>query len=248
LERFRDAIERTKPGWIYLSAAHPFNPADLIPDYPDIYFFREAYAREVSANQIVLLYDREQANYEAGRAIAALLGQPEFLERIGAAEPDLAKPRVGILVAVNTRTVEREIASFVEGFSEFADPERIEQKLIGNVTDRVKARRQLDRMKEEAVAVVFLKTYVLSGFCLEYLAKGTGVAVVEGPLLNQAHGNTVLLMLVDDFQVALQGMAEYIDRGSQTRPPGEVIVPVRLQWNQSYESLLTGVVAGENQQ
>jgi hypothetical protein len=248
LRRFQEVIERIKPGWVYLSPAHPFSPSAIIPRYPDIQFFREDSTGRTPGNQIALVYDREQANYEAGRSIAALLGDADFLKRIGVAEPGVAEPRVGILIAVSAEHVERESAAFVEGFSTLGDPRRIEKKEIGNLTDRVKARRLLEGMKEEAVAIVVLKTYVLSGFCLEHLAKENGVAVVEGPIPDQAQGNTVLLMLVDDFLGALEQMAEFIDREGQTGAAEQVIAPVRLQWNETYTTLVTRVLEGVNKQ
>ena len=244
LRRFQEMIERSKPGWVYLSPAHPFNPAAVTPRYPDIRFFREDIGGESSANQIALVYDRERASFEAGRAIAALLGDADFLKRIGVAGPGVAKPRVGILVAMSTESVQRESAAFVEGFSQLENPERIEIKEIGNLTDRVKARRLLDGMREQAVAVVLLKTYILSGFCLEYLDKESGVAVVEGPVPDQAYGDTVLLMLVDDFMGALGRMADYIDQESRLGTGGAVSAPVRLQWSETYRSAVTRVLEG----
>lgn len=247
LRRFQEVIERTKPGWVYLGPAHPFDPEAIISRYPDIQFFREDLTGASSANQIALVYDREQANFEAGRAIAALLGDAAFLQRIGIAQPDIEKPRVGILIAVSDTRVQREVDAFVEGFSTLEDPQRIETKQIGNLTDRVKTRRLLDGMKEEAVAIVLLKTYVLSGFCLEYLAKESSVAVVEGPIPDQAYGDTVLLMLVDDFIAALKGMAESIDSESRTGTVDKVIAPVQLQWNETYRSVVTRVLEGVDQ-
>jgi hypothetical protein len=253
LRRFAQVIERHKPGWVYLSPAHPFNPEVIISQYPDVRFFREGPAREdrtgeSRANWIDLVYDREQANCEAGRAIAALLRDADFLNRIGVATPGGVKPRVGILVAVSTESVRRENAAFVEGFSQLEDPQRIEIKEIGNLTDRVKARRLLDGMAEKAVAIVLLRTYVLSGFCLEYLAKGPGAAVVEGPIPDQAYGDKVLLMLVDDFIGALQQMAETIDRESPAGTVERVTAPVRLQWGEAYRSVVARFVEGVNQQ
>ena len=249
LRRFYEVIERAKPQWIYLSSAHPFNADAIASRYPDIRFFREGPAGEKlsgvsSANQIALAYDREQANYEAGRAIAALLRDEVFLRQIGIVEPGTARPRVGILAAVNAEFIQREIDAFAAGFSEIEDPQHLETKVIGNLTDRVKARRLLDGMREEAVAIVLLKTYVLSGFCLEYLAKETGVAVVDGPIPNQPYGDTVLLMLVDDFIGALEQMAEAMDGGSPAGTAGRVTAPVQLQWNETYRSTVNRVLEG----
>jgi hypothetical protein len=252
LQIFEELIERSKPDWVFLSSAHPFDPAEVIPLYPDIRFFRVGNSGEspvgmAPTNQVILVYEREQANYEAGRAIAALLGNEDFLKRIGFAAPGAEKPRVGILSAVNTEMIQRQSAAFVEGFSELADPKRIELSEIGNLTDRVKARHLLDAMREEAVAVVVLKTYVLSGFCLEYLSKETGVAVVEGPIPEQAYGETVLLALVDDFTGALERMAATMDRSPAAGTMGRVGVPVLLQWGESYRALAGSIVEEENQ-
>jgi hypothetical protein len=251
LRHFGEVIERAEPDWVYLSSAHPFDPETVISRYPDIRFFREGTTREDSrgtpaVNQIVLVYDREQANYEAGRAIAVLLKDADFLERIGVAGPGELTPRAGIISAVSIATVQRENAAFIEGFSEIADPQRIEVREIGNLTDRVKARRLLDGMQEDAVAVVLLRTYALSGFCLDYLAKETGVAVVEGPIPEQAYGDTVLLTLVDDFIGALKQMAQTMDpaAGAVSR----INAPVLLRWSESYKPVVSRILEQANLQ
>jgi hypothetical protein len=248
VRRFLETVERTQPQWVYLSAAHPFDPATVIPRYPDIRFFREDMEGRGAPNQITLVYDRGQANYEAGMAIAKLLGDANFLKRIGVAGEGAMKPKVGILTAVSSASVRRESAAFVEGFSKLEDPQRIETREIGNLTDRVKTRRLLEGMKEEAVAIVFLKTYVLSGFCLEYLAKESGVAVVEGPISDRAYGDAVLLMLVDDFTGALGQITATVAQESQDRRPEPVTAPVQLRWNQAYRSLVEEVLGMEDQQ
>jgi hypothetical protein len=129
-----------------------------------------------------------------------------------------------------------------------ADPQRISIKEVGNLTDRVKARRLLDGMRDEAVAIVLLKTYVLSGFCLEYLAKEGGVAVVQGPISDQAYGDTVLLVFVDDFIGAMRQMAETMDREAPAGTLERVNAPVRLQWNEAYRPAVNRVVEGVDQQ
>jgi basic membrane lipoprotein Med (substrate-binding protein (PBP1-ABC) superfamily) len=240
--RFRKMIERADPAWIYLSPAHPLDPAAVARQYPGIRFFYEDPYGNSSENRIALVYDREQANREAGRAVASLLGDSEFLERIGASGGGTENTRVGILVAVNNEIIQRDIAAFTEGFSLLSDPQRIEIKEIGNFTDRVKARRLLDGMKEENVVIVLLKTYVLSGFCLDYLAKESVPAVVEGPVSDQAYGDTVLLMLVDDFIGALGKMAGYIERQTGTGAEENLTAPVRLRWNGSYQSLVDRIL------
>ncbi|MBN2553205.1 MAG: BMP family ABC transporter substrate-binding protein [Spirochaetales bacterium] len=249
LAHFEVVAERARPDWVYLSAAHPFDPNAVSANYPDIRFFLEIPPGEARSNQISVTYDREQASFDAGEAIAALLQDPGFLQSIGAEEAGTQPPRVGILVAVTDQNIEAQIAAFREGFSRRGDAQSIVRKDIGNITDRVKARRLLEMMKEEAVAIVLLKTYVLSGFCLEYLAKEGGLAVVEEPISPRAYGDTVLLVLEDDFLAALGRMAGYaaanIERETSGREAQPVEGPVLLRWNESYRSLVTSVLEGE---
>jgi hypothetical protein len=238
LRRFAEVIERSTPQWIYVSTAHPFDPQEIVSRYPGIRFFVAGSGGAGNSNWIDVVYDREPAHYEAGMAIAGLLGNAEFLERLGAAGTGTAEPRVGILTAVGSATIDGEIDAFVEGFSQLADPGRIEVREIGNLTDRVKARRFLDGMREREVAIVYLKTYVLSGFCLDYLSKGSGIAAVEGPISEQAYGNTVLLMLVDDFLWALNEVGKSAEQDGPGVAPETVIAPVRLRWAQEYRSFV----------
>jgi hypothetical protein len=248
LQHFHAEVERMQPQWVYLGPAHPFPTKQVAARFPQIQFFREGSGAGASANRVAVIYDREQANYEAGRAVARLLEDPGFVRHIRAPGEGRQPLRVGILVAVSNEKVEREISRFVEGFSGIGAPEGIERKDIGNITDRVKTRRLLDGMREQAVAIVFLKTYVLSGFCLEYLAKEGGLAVVEEAVSQQAYGNTVLLMLVDDFLGAVEGMVSYVQSGSAERDTHTVTAPVELEWGESYRSLVKRALEGVNRQ
>jgi hypothetical protein len=191
-----------------------------------------------------VVYEREQANHEAGAIVAQLLRDPDFLDRLGGGDRTRRTPQVGILVAVSNDKVEREVARFEEGFSRFGDPTHIKRKDVGNITDRVKTRRLLDGMKEQEVAIVVLKTYVLSGFCLDYLSKEGGLAVVDESIADQAYGDTVLLMLEDDFLGALAAIVEYIHRDLQTQAEPVVSAPVHLRWGEAYRPLAAKFVEG----
>lgn len=248
LQAFIAVAERFQPDYIYLTPAHPFTPTRIAAGFPDTLVFREGYSGAVPGNQILLAYDREQANHEAGAIVAQLLRDPDFLDRIGGGKRTRQTPQVGILVALSNDRVEREIAGFTDGFSRFGDPTRILRKDVGNITDRVKARRLLDAMKEQEVAIVVLKTYVLSGFCLDYMSKEGGLAVVEEPIADRAYGDTVLLMLEDDFLGALEGMIEYINQDLQPRGEPVVSGPVRLRWGEAYRLLAAKFVEGADEQ
>jgi hypothetical protein len=237
LQVFIAVAERFQPDYVYLTPAHPFTPTKIAAGFPDTQVFRDNHSGAVPGNQILLVYDREQANHEAGAIVAQLLRDPGFLDRLEGGTRTRQIPQVGILVAVSNDKLEREIARFTEGFSRFGDSARILRKDIGNITDRVKARRLLDAMKEQEVAIIVLKTYVLSGFCLDYMRKEGGLAVVDEPIADQAYGDTVLLMLEDDFLGALEGMIEYINRDLQSKAEPVVSAPVQLRWGEPYRLL-----------
>ncbi len=248
LQDFITVAERFQPDYVYLSPAHPFTPAQTAAGFPGAQVIREEYVGAISGSQIRLVYEREQANYEAGAIVAQLLRDPDFLDRFGGGDRTRRAPQVGILVALSNDKVEREVARFEEGFSRFGDPTHIKRKDVGNITDRVKARRLLDGMKEQEVAIVVLKTYVLSGFCLDYMSKEGGLAVVDEPIADQAYGDTVLLMLEDDFLGALAAMIEYIHRDLQTEAEPVVSAPVHLRWGEAYRPLAAKFIAGVDEQ
>jgi len=248
LQHFSAVVERTNPEWVYLSVAHPFTPPELIRRYPEIRFFREGYAGALPENQVVLVYDRDIASFKAGEAIAVLLADPGFRESIGVTDTAAGEPRVGILAAAANITVEREIESFVEGFTSLESAERIERRDIGSLSDRVKARSLMEDMKESGVSVFVLKTYVLGSFCLEYLAKEGGIAVVDAQIPQQAYGDTVLLMLVDDFPAAVNRMVEYINGEDESNGEQRFTVPVRLEWNETYRPRVMDIIQGVQQQ
>jgi len=237
LQGFIAVAERFQPDYIYLTPAHPFTPIQVAAGFPDTQVFREDHSGAVPGNQTLLVYDREQANHEAGVIVAQLIQDPDFLGRLGGGDRPRQTPQVGILVAISNDKVEREIARFTEGFSRFGDSARIQRKDVGNITDRVKARRLIDAMREQEVVIVVLKTYVLSGFCLDYMSKEGGLAVVEEPIADRAYGDTVLLMLEDDFLGALAAIVEYIHRDLQTQAEPVVSAPVHLRWGEAYRLL-----------
>jgi hypothetical protein len=248
LQDFIAVAERFRPDYVYLTPAHAFTPTQISAGFPDTQVFREDHPGAVTGDQILLVYDREQANHEAGAIVAQLLRDPDFLNRLGGGDRTRQSPQIGILVAVSNDKVEREITRFVEGFSRFGDPARIQRKDVGNITDRVKARRLLDAMREQEVAIVLLKTYVLSGFCLDYMSKEGGLAVVEEPIADRAYGDTVLLMLEDDFLGALEGMIAYINQDLQPQAESVLYAPVHLRWGEAYRLLAAKFGKGVGEQ
>ena len=253
-ERLAESIARLRPRWVYLSAAHSFTGSRLASSFPDTLFIRDGFTggpawgtTEGPNNQLRVVYQWELAFREAGEALGRLVALPRFQERIGEPVQDIRPLRVGILVAESNDRVESEIDEFRAGFIRFADPDLLDRKDVGSLTDRVNARRLLDRMKEEGTAVFLLKTYTLTGFCLEYLQKEGGAAIVDSELAYRAYPEAVLLVLEEDFQQAIRNVLEHTVSSSGSRSSAETVVtaPVRLIWSGSYASLVGELLGNE---
>jgi hypothetical protein len=77
-------------------------------------------------------------------------------------------------------------------------------------------------MRGEGVAIYMLKTYALTGFCLEFLRAEGGVAILEQGAGRSAFPAQVVLWLEEDLVGALRNLA--------TAAEGEPISgPVRLR-------------------
>ena len=77
---------------------------------------------------------------------------------------------------------------------------------------------------------------MFSHFCLEYLAKEGGLAVLEEPLPERSYGDTVLLMLADDFLGAVQRIAAYLGADPPDPAAEQIESAVLLLWNKDYRS------------
>jgi len=250
LEELAEIVERRNPRWVYLSSAHPFAADSLASRFPDILFLTEGLSTGGPENQLCLVYKRKEAFHEAGVAVGRLIDEPHFRDTIGSLAGDPRKPRVGILVARSNERIEAQIEAFENGFTDVADPARIERRDIGSLDDRVKARRLLEKMKEEGVDVFLLKTYTLSGFCLDFLQKEGGLAIVDDQQAISAYEDTVLLAMEDDLLGALQNVFDYTNLHPESRLGGgrEVEAPVVLQWGKAFSSVVAEIKPGVTRQ
>ena len=70
------------------------------------------------------------------------------------------------------------------------------------------------------------------------------VAMTGAATAQQAYGDTVLLMLVDDFLAALRGMLEYVTRDEESQGSKTITAPVQLRWNETYRSAVAEALEG----
>ncbi len=221
-------IESTRPRAVFLSPLVADDPSNLAALFPGIVFISEGVApAPLPGNFVVIEYLREDAFYQTGLALAALIDEPGLAKMLNQENP----LKVGFLADTGNNRTKQEAEAFRNGFTAKADHERLLYREVRNLTDRVRARRVLEQLKEENVAVLILKVYTLNSFCLDFLEKEGGFAVVEDWWNQDSYQEVILLSLQEDFREGLsRALVLFQDSGFT----GGVTVnaPVHLKWNE----------------
>jgi hypothetical protein len=217
------------PDWVFLGPLLPLDAEALAARLPGAGFVREQESAPRAANLRRLKFRREEAFRDAGTAAARLLTRPALRGVLGEGAAR-GRPKAGVLQAVSTPQGARDAQAFREGFLREAGEELLVERTIGSLSDTGQARRALERMREEGVAIFLLKTYALSGFCLEFLRSEGGLAILEQAAGRRAFPAQVLLWLEEDLAGALRSLA--------SAPEGEAVAgPVRLRPGEPLRSL-----------
>ena len=224
--RLKEIIRTEKPQRVFMSLFFPFNVSNIAPQFPEISFVQEEQLLETHEliNVTQISFERKQAFYQAGLIVGRLIIKENELEK------------VGVLSSVLNETTRQEIAEFQKGFETSADPSHIVYKEIGNLTDRVKTRRMLEKMKEDGVVITLFKTYTLTGFCLDFLQKEGGVAVIEDWWGSGGYDDVVLLSIQEDFLGGVRNYLNYSVNRDNISSSEAITVkgPVKLVWGKAF--------------
>ncbi len=211
----------SSPDWVFLGPLLPLDAEALAARLPEVRFVREQAVPARAANLRPLRFRREEAFRDAGIVAARLLTRPALRAVLGEG-PVRGAPKAGVLQAVSTPQGALDAQAFREGFLREAGAELLVERTIGSLSDTGQARRVLEKMREEGVTLFLLKTYALSGFCLEFLRSEGGVAILEQGAGRRAFPAQVVLWLEEDLAGALRSLA--------STPEAEVVAgPVRLR-------------------
>ena len=250
-----DTIKENNPGQVFISSLFPFDIASFASRYPQILFIQEAgpassfnpgSRNRLSAgspsgglktpNLVRIIYERNEALHLAGELVGRLFGDPSF-ERFFQSHFKKQYPRkAGILFYSLSETSRLEAAAFKEGFIKAADPGLLVVQEIDNLEDRAKARRLLEKMKEDGVVITLLKTYTLNTFCLDFMQKEGGLAVIEDWTGFRVYEDVVLMSVEEDFIDTLKNL---LNTRSESGPAGRraasVKGTVRLKWGKAFD-------------
>jgi len=212
-------VRAAHPDWVFLSPLLPLDAEALAASLPDVLFVREQAGVPRAPNLRRLRFRREEAFRAAGTIAARLLTRPSLRPALG--EGAVGDPKAGLLQAVPTSQGALDAQAFRQGFLAEAGPELLVERTVGSLTDTGQARRAVEQMRAEGVALFVLKTYGLSGFCLEILRSGGGVAFLEEGAGNRAFPAQALLWFEDDLPGALRNLLAAPEGGAV---PGPVLL------------------------
>ncbi len=234
----KNIILNKHPHMVFISPLFPFNVEKIISQFPEtLFILPESLVSKDALNLIKISFKREEAFFKAGELSGKLVNNPSFSDYIKAQSGIKGPLKVGILISILNDSVKEEIAAFQNGFKKTSGPSYLVIKEIGNLTDRVKAKRLLEKMKEEGVAITLLKTYTLNLFCLEFLKKQGSLAIVEDWLGSGSYEKTVLMSIEEDLAAALENSLEYYFSQDRTGGSSRSVVdgPVRVVWGDSFK-------------
>jgi len=141
-------------------------------------------------NLLLIAPGRAESFREAGRRLGLIIA--------GLPEPEPAA--VGILDVSPTSTAEAEIAAFREGVASASSGSTLLYRETRSVTDRTAALRALRELRADGARFYLLKTYALTGACLDELVNEGGQAVVEDCGEPGACGSAAVLSVETDWQ------------------------------------------------
>ena len=198
-------IRAGAPEWVFLSPLLPVDADALAARLPGVRFLREQPGPPRAPNLQRLRFARVEAFRDAGSIAARLLTRPSLQPVLGdrVGHP----PKAGLLQAAPTPQGALEAEAFRAAFVVEAGPGLLVERTLGSLSDTSLARRALEQMREEGVAVFVLKTYALSSFCLEFLRTEGGVAVLEQSAGSRAFPAQVVLWFEEDLAGALRNLA-----------------------------------------
>jgi hypothetical protein len=161
------------------------------------------------ANVIPIYSQRAAAFREAGKIAGLALADGRF--------PQIGQ-KVGVILAGLTMTEKEMLSEFERGFSETGDTDKIVVEEIGTVTDRVKATLAVENLLNRDVKLFLVKTYGLSGACLEKIRQAGAYFIIEDFPSYKLSPERLILSIEDDYTKPLDALLAAKDFTPPTPP------------------------------
>ncbi len=239
VEQVRRSLTQRPPAAAYLSPLFALPVSELARALPRTTLVVEAPSE--SPNTITISFDREQAYSRAGAEIGALLADqrasPLFRSFLAVGEP----ARCAVVLAAPGARARSEAAAFRRGFDSTAARGLLETRELPDLADKSRARQVVERLRDAGTVVFVLKTYALTGFCLDVLRERGGWAVVEDWWETGAYRDVLLLSIQDDWRQAFRSVFQRLapqPSRLKVQSTAAVHAPVLLRWGIRARALL----------
>ncbi|HVO40785.1 MAG TPA: hypothetical protein VMV03_17260 [Spirochaetia bacterium] len=165
------------------------------------------------ANAVRLVFDREAAFRDAGRAAAISLRA----EAGGTAVSGLSS-RIVVLLSAHPTATQRELDAFTSGVARALDGGGPLVRRIADPVDRVSLKNAIDQMRREGAEFFLLLLGVPDSWCLEIMRGAGGSAIVTDWYASGALPGQVFLSIETDIPGAV---ARFL---SEAKPSGSPVV------------------------
>jgi hypothetical protein len=221
----RQTLRERQPELVLLLTPAPLNAAGLSLELPEarfVRFFDSGGGEEEQADSrwVQVVFDRREAFRQAGEAAGRLLASTAGV----AVE---AGRKAAVLLHEPSAEGVREIEAFRAGFSASVDISRLVLKEIRHPEDTEGIRAAMEGLRAQGVSIYLLKAYRANGVCLEILAEGGGMAILEDWQAAGGWRDAVLLSIEADLLAAVRQALSGARAGGPL--PGRLEGPVRLQ-------------------
>jgi hypothetical protein len=221
-------VQAAGADWVFLGPLLPLDAEALAARFPEVRFLREQANPPFAPNLRSLHFRWEEAYRGAGAVAGRLVASPSLRQLLGEGS-SRGPAKAGLLLSVPTPRGRLQAEAFREGFLAEAGADLLVERTIGSQSDTAQARRVLEEMRQDGVALFMLKTYALSGYCLEFLRAEGGRAILEQAAGSRAYPDQAVLWMEEDLVGALRGLA--------SAPEGQPVSgPVRLHPGEALRS------------
>jgi hypothetical protein len=224
-ESIRRLIEGTKAPLIYLDPLLRESPLVFAKRYPAKLFFtlKRNIEGKNTSNLLLINFDRMKIMEQAGIAAGKILKEGMLDTLLPEKQTEEKQKKAGMILFPASEQVRKETSSFINGFTAAYDEDHFILIEVNDVNDKVKIKKELDDMKNGGVILFFFRVYAANIFCLEYLMKEGGYAILENADALSDFNNIVLFSINEDFTGSLDAVFKNIRRETKPKAEGEAV-------------------------
>lgn len=236
-ESIMDIINETEASVIFVDPLILESPGNISGKFQDKLFFtlERNPGRVKPLNLLTIHYDRGDTFKQAGIITGKLLLKGLSNKQDG---NNVKGKKAGMIIYPASLEIQKESSEYMSGFFTVHSEELFVYREVNNIEDKVKIKSIMDEMMSDGVVIIFLRLYFLNTYCLDYLKKQGGYAIVENWYSASGYEDTVLFTIEDDFPGSLGDLFQNIrirEDGTSEWKKKEIKGKVTIQWRSNAE-------------